>query len=63
MPLSGNLRTVDLTIECPRCNHALVKSGGWFQTIPHFTCEGCQSKIRLTYADKVALFEKHTHLA
>ena len=35
----------------------------WFQTVGRFICEGCQAEIRLTYHDKLALFEKHAHLA
>jgi transposase-like protein len=63
MPLSGNLRFVDLTFKCPFCHCELVKTGGWFQTVPGFKCDGCQSQIRLGYSDKVALFQKHAHLA
>ena len=63
MRLSGSLRFADLTFECPFCNCQLVKTGGWFQSVHRFKCEGCQSQIRLGYSDKVALFQKHTHLA
>jgi transposase-like protein len=63
MPLSGSLRSVDLTFACPFCSHALVKSGGWFQTVAGFKCMGCQREIPLTYLNKVALFDKHAHLA
>lgn len=63
MPLSGSLRLVDLTFNCPYCGLALVKKGEWFQTIANFKCNGCQRSIRLTYDDKVALFKKHAHLA
>ena len=62
MPLSSSLRSVDLTFECPACNYAKVESGAWFQAVGRFKCEGCQREVRLTYADKVALFEKHAHL-
>jgi transcription elongation factor Elf1 len=63
MPLSGTLRTIDLTFECPICGHAFVNTGNWFMTVGRFTCEGCGGDIRLTYHDKLALFEKHAHLA
>ena len=63
MPLSASLRFADLTFECPFCNCQLVKTGGWFQSIHRFKCEGCQSQIRLGYSDKVTLFQKHAHLA
>jgi transposase-like protein len=63
MPLSASLRNVELTFECPSCGYALVKTGYWFQTISRFKCEGCQVEILLGYPDKVALFERHGHLA
>ena len=62
MPLSITLRTIDLTFECPRCSHAFVNTGNWFMTIGRFTCEECRCEIRLTYDDKLALFERHAHL-
>ena len=63
MPLSPSLHSVDLTFECPLCGHVLVKTGNWFQTVGRFKCEGCQAQIRLSYSDKLAIFEKHGHLA
>ena len=63
MPLSGSLSSIDLTFRCPVCNYPLVKRGGWFRTVGRFKCAGCQSDIRLTYRDKVALFEGHVSLA
>ena len=62
MPLSASLRNINLTFRCPRCGHALVMKGAWFQTVRGFKCEGCQRMLRLTYDDKVALFDKHAHL-
>jgi hypothetical protein len=32
-------------------------------TIAHFRCEGCKREVTVTYSDKVALFDKHAHLA
>ena len=32
-------------------------------TVHHFKCEGCKREVAVTYSDKVALFEKHAHLA
>jgi transposase-like protein len=61
MPLSLSLHSVSMTFECPFCTRTLVKSGGWFQTIGRFKCNGCQREVRLTYSDKVALFDKHAH--
>jgi transposase-like protein len=62
MPLSLSLHSVSMIFECPFCTRALVKSGSWFQTIGRFKCNGCQREVRLTYSDKVALFDKHAHL-
>ena len=59
MPLSDSLRYVDLTFDCPHCDHPLIKSGTWFQSVGCFKCEGCQREVQLTYDDKVALFDKH----
>jgi transposase-like protein len=50
MPLSFSLLSVDLTFECPACNHALVKSGAWFQVVGRFKCEGCQRALALRSA-------------
>jgi transposase-like protein len=63
MPLSARLLPVALTFECPFCKHPLVKSGGWFQMAASFWCAGCHREVRLTYSDKLVLFEKHAHLA
>lgn len=62
MPLSTGLRDKPLTFNCPHCGRATVKNGGWFQTIGRFTCRGCERTVRLTYDDKLALFQKHAHL-
>jgi hypothetical protein len=62
MPLSDKLLHKDLTFYCPYCARAIVKKGEWFRTGPKFKCQGCQHEVRLTYADKVALFEDHAHL-
>lgn len=35
----------------------------WFPTIAGFTCDGYSNDVRLTYLDKLALFEKQVHLA
>ena len=41
----------------------LVKAGSWFQTVAGFKWQGCQVQIRLGYPDKLAIFEKHAHMA
>ena len=63
MSLSPRLRDVDLKLECKHCGHLLIKKGAWFMTVHHFRCEGCKREVAVTYSDKVALFNKHAHLA
>jgi hypothetical protein len=63
MSLSARLRPIDLRLECKHCGHPLIKNGAWFLTIAHFRCEGCKREVTVTYSDKVALFDKHAHLA
>ena len=63
MSLSTRLRPIDLTLECKHCSHPLVQKGAWFMTVHHFKCEGCKREVAVTYSDKVALFNKHAHLA
>jgi hypothetical protein len=62
MPLSARLRNIDLTLECKRCGHLIVKKGVWFITASTFKCDECKGEVQLTYSDKVALFAKHAHL-
>jgi hypothetical protein len=63
MSLSSSLRHVYLTLKCELCGHLLVKEGVWFWTASTFKCQECKGERRLTYSDKVALFDKHLHLA
>jgi hypothetical protein len=63
VPLSSQLRYVDLTLECRGCGHSIVKRGVWFMTVSTFKCENCKAELKLTYSDKLALFAKHAHLA
>jgi Zn finger protein HypA/HybF involved in hydrogenase expression len=63
MSLSALLRNVDLTLECKSCGHLIIKKGDWFITASTFKCDQCKGEVRLTYSDKVALFDKHAHLA
>jgi hypothetical protein len=63
MALSVRLRNVDLTLECERCGHLIIRKGGSFITVSIFKCAECKGEVRLTYSDKVALFAKHAHLA
>lgn len=59
MPLCQNLCPLEMTFKCPRCGLALLKPGRWFQVASKYRCEGCQSEIRITYPDKIALFQKY----
>jgi hypothetical protein len=63
MALSARLKNVDLTLECERCGHLIIKKGGWFICASTFKCDECKGEVRLTYSAKVALFSMHAHLA
>jgi len=63
MSLSVRLRNVDLTLDCKYCGHPITKSGQWFLVIAKFKCRKCKREVGLAYTDKLALFEKHAHLA
>jgi hypothetical protein len=62
MPLSADLRDVDLTLECKYCGHSLIKNGAWFTVAHRFKCEGCNRETPITYSDKIVLFNKHAYL-
>ncbi|MDW6025887.1 hypothetical protein SAZ10_29420 [Mesorhizobium sp. BAC0120] len=61
MTLSSSLLHIEMTFDCPFCAHPLVKTGTWFQTTSGFRCVRCQKQVRITYSDKVALFDKHAN--
>jgi hypothetical protein len=44
MPLSAGLRNVDLTLQCERCGHLIIKKGGWFITASTFKCDECKGE-------------------
>ncbi|TPI32629.1 hypothetical protein FJ414_21395 [Mesorhizobium sp. B3-1-6] len=62
LPLPQELEDEYLTFECPRCERAIVRKGIWFKTISSFKCLSCKAAVRLGYAEKLHLFEKHRHL-
>jgi hypothetical protein len=62
MPLSAQLRNVDLALQCKRCGHLIIRKGVWFMTVSTFKCDECKGEARLTNSDKLALFAKHAHL-
>jgi hypothetical protein len=59
MGLSSDLDDVDLTMPCSNCLYALAKPGRWFRTISRFPYEKCQTTSRISYPEKVALFDRH----
>ena len=63
MPLTKGLLDVILSHPCPHCGHKHEKKGHWFQTIGHYTCPACDRSVRITYDDKVHLFETNAHRA
>lgn len=63
MVLSNELYDVDLTFECPHCDHRLVRKGSRFALLSSYKCPGCGRNVRINYDDKVKLFDKHKYLA
>lgn len=63
MGLAEDLSDVALTFECPDCSHPAVRKGSALRTVAHFKCDGCNAKVRITYPQKLAIFEKHRLLA
>ena len=61
MPLTKGLLHVFLSHLCPHCGHKHEKMGAWFQTISHYDCPSCGQSVRMTYEDKVRLFEMNVH--
>ncbi|RUX72353.1 hypothetical protein EN962_30700 [Mesorhizobium sp. M7A.F.Ca.CA.001.09.2.1] len=60
MPLPQTLSSIEMTLECPACGTAFIKPGRWFIAAAHYRCEGCQRLHRLTYPEKVELFDRYT---
>ena len=63
MGLAEDLSDVALTFDCPECSHPTVRKGSVLRTIAYIRCDGCNAKVRITYPQKVAIFEKHKLLA
>ncbi len=63
MTLSRRLSHVDLTLECKHCGCPLIKTGQWFMVASRFKCTRCKREVLISYRDKLALFERHAHLA
>ena len=49
-----------LTFQCPYCGHHLTRKGSWFKVIGKYTCEKCQSEVRIGYPDKLELFDRYS---
>lgn len=63
VPIPNELRDIPLGFECPKCGHPIIRKGSWFKVISRFNCNHCGAALRLGYPEKLALFEKHKHLA
>lgn len=63
MPLSIDLHDKNLMFKCPNCHKTIIRRGSWIKSITTFKCEGCRAKVRMTYGQKLAIFEHHRRLA
>jgi hypothetical protein len=63
MPLTKGLLDVLISHPCSHCGHKHEKEGRWFQTIGHYRCPSCGHSVRITYDDKVRLFDTNAHRA
>ncbi|WP_127298265.1 MULTISPECIES: hypothetical protein [unclassified Mesorhizobium] len=63
MALSPELFDQDMILNCPICNRAMVRKGYWIKSVKAFTCDGCHNEMRLTYGQKIAIFERHRQAA
>jgi len=61
MTLNSKLRATTMQMACPSCKHDIVQLGSWFQSRSPFPCPFCGTEIRLTYSDKLALFQKYSN--
>ncbi|WP_095203364.1 hypothetical protein [Mesorhizobium carmichaelinearum] len=59
MPLSDELRDVPVEFHCPVCSYPTVRKGSWLKTIGSFKCDGCETKVRIGYEEKLTIFERH----
>lgn len=63
MALTHGLLDQDLTFQCLRCLNSMIRKGSWVKSITTFECEWCHERIRMTYGAKLAIFDRHRHLA
>jgi len=59
MRLSLEFNDTRVALTCPVCSHTFVKKGSWLRTISRYKCDGCGSKVRIGYEEKLAIFERH----
>jgi hypothetical protein len=57
--LSVALSYVLMTYDCPHCRSPVTKTGLWFKVAGHFRCAQCGQSVRLTYSEKLTLFERY----
>lgn len=56
--LSAELFAQDMILQCPICHRAMVRKGYGIKSVKTFTCDGCHKEMRLTYGQKIAIFER-----
>lgn len=61
MVLSRDLFESDITFHCPECQTAVVRKGSWIKSAKLFICDTCNTRTRLTYGLKLAIFDAHLH--
>jgi hypothetical protein len=63
MSLDNRLMNVDLTHPCPHCGNEHTMKGRWFSVVRTYRCAVCRDEVRMTYPEKMVLFERNAHLA
>ena len=58
MPLGLELMDTLMRYVCRECGTAVEKRGGSFKSVAHLRCASCGHISKLTYSDKIALFER-----
>jgi len=56
MRLSLEFNDARVALKCPVCSHTFLKTGSWLRTISRYKCDGCGSKVRIGYEEKLAIF-------
>jgi hypothetical protein len=58
MTLSQDMCDQLMTLECGKCGLGLTRTGSWFRSANRFKCQGCKTEARITYPDKLRLFNR-----